>query len=81
MESSDEDDEERSNFVISNEDWFSEIDEDDLPSVNDWETISAAPSSGSDTEGSIELAAEVGNGHSNNIVIKLYDSGTMILAL
>jgi len=33
MESSNEDDEERSNFVISNEDWFSEIDENDLPSV------------------------------------------------
>lgn len=34
-ESSDEDAEERSNFVISDEDWFSEIDEEDLPQMSD----------------------------------------------
>jgi hypothetical protein len=34
---SDEDDNERSNFTISEEDWFSEVDGDDLPSPSDWE--------------------------------------------
>jgi len=61
--SSGDDTEERLNFAISDEDWFSEVDEEDLPSPSDWETEPAAPSSGSDTDS----------------FIKLYDSGSTCL--
>ncbi|KAG1825137.1 hypothetical protein DFJ58DRAFT_849614 [Suillus subalutaceus] len=70
------DTEERSNFISSDEDWFSEIDENNVPSMSDWETDLAIPSSGSDTDSSVELAAEVGNGHSNGTIAELYNSGT-----
>ncbi|KAG1732846.1 uncharacterized protein EDB91DRAFT_1084594 [Suillus paluster] len=60
-----------------NKDWFSEIDEDDLPQISDWEIELAAPHSGSDTDSLMETAAEVTVGQKEGTIVELYDSGTM----
>jgi hypothetical protein len=72
-ELSDKDADDRTVFVVNNEDWFSEIDKNDLP---DWDTVSAAPNSGSDTDSFIELAAKVSSGHIDGPVVELYNSGS-----
>jgi hypothetical protein len=84
-ESSDDDATERLNFVVSEDDWFSEVEEDDSPSFDDWESQPAFSISGSGT-GSFEdlgdphieeeFAAKVSTGHENGAIIELYDSGT-----
>jgi hypothetical protein len=70
-ESSDEDADDRTAFVVNDEDWFSEIDKNDLPN---WDTASAAPNSGSDTDSFIEVAAEVSSEQIDGPVVELYDS-------
>lgn len=83
VESSDDDAAERLNFDVSDEDWFSEIDEDDIPSSNEWETASETQSSGSDTclytepDTPHDLVAKVSNGHTEDgTMTELYDSGS-----
>lgn len=84
-ESSDDDATERLTFVVSEDDWFSEVEEDDSSSFDDWESQPAFSISGSGT-GSFEdlgdphieeeFAAKVSTGHENSAIIELYDSGT-----
>ncbi|KAG2029447.1 hypothetical protein BDR03DRAFT_1018374 [Suillus americanus] len=84
-ESSDDDATERLNFVVSEDDWFLEVEEDDSSSFDDWESQPAFSISGSGT-GSFkdlgdphieeEFAAKVSTEHENGAIIELYDSGT-----
>ncbi|KAG2067448.1 hypothetical protein BDR04DRAFT_1120486 [Suillus decipiens] len=68
-------------LVVSDDDWFLEVGEDDLPSFDDWDSQSAAPSSGSNTSSFVDLeedvAAKVSHGHKDSAIIKLYDYSTM----
>jgi hypothetical protein len=72
----DEDTDERSDFIISDKDWFSEIDEKDLPQTSDWEIEPAAPHSESDTDSCMEVTVKVVTEHKEGTIVELYDSGT-----
>ncbi|KAG1800684.1 uncharacterized protein BJ212DRAFT_1305220 [Suillus subaureus] len=76
-ESSDDNNKEWTNFISTNEDWFLDIDKNDVPLMSNWETDIAVPSSGNDTDLSIEITAEVIKDHGNGTTVKLYDSGMM----
>lgn len=79
IESSDNGIAERLNFTVSDKDWFSEIDKDDVPSPSDWESTSSGSSTHLPIESDIpvDLVAEVSSGHTKDRTItKLYDSGS-----
>ncbi|KAG2361726.1 hypothetical protein BDR07DRAFT_1461313 [Suillus spraguei] len=63
-------------FVTSDEDWFSEIDEEDSPQISNWEIEPAAPHSESNTDSCMEVTAKVANEHTDTTIVELYDSGT-----
>ncbi|KAG2068142.1 hypothetical protein BDR04DRAFT_1119989 [Suillus decipiens] len=87
--SSNDNADEQLNLIISDDDWFSDVDGDNLPSSDDWEVESAAHSSRSDTGSfidlgmsskmsstDIELAAHMGNAQRDGPIVKLHDLGT-----
>lgn len=80
-ESSDGDAAERLDFIISDDDWFSDLGDDDIPSLDDWDNQSAAICSESDTSSFVDLgedlSAKVSQGCEDGAIVELYNSGTM----